>query len=831
MSESEQPVESEGPVELPSEGELKTLSREGVVAYAARCAMRVQPLVGANSFGDTDLAAIKERLLAIDIALTESARGLPSAGAGDAATAAYDAAEETNGIDSAYATHAANEAANATSDATRAAVAVLNAAHAAAATGTSAHDTFIYAARDDFKFIHELDQKQMSSHDVFQQSLWPSGEPEAWSELVYYWNEDLLKLGLGDISERYHRQVRGEGIDWGGAKIRVYNWLEKQGVKSDGSPDDSDDTDEVNDSIDKGVDDNREDYVTRQDAVPTHSDEPAFVDLLGRTDFALALTDMIRETFGSDYNNAFLVNINGPWGSGKSSVLNLIQKELTGWDPSTPCDVTVDDALYRRWICKAKRFWQRSQALRHGWTVVWFNAWEHENHESSPMWTLPDEIYKQSTIMKWRSLRWVRAPWIFLREWLWRVANRRGWLIVAASVIILIILYFLHGRLSEVFDSDWLDTLSATIAVLIAITGVVVGVAKSFFSGTAEEAQWFSSAMRNPTRKLTKHFKALVRMIHSPVIIMVDDLDRCREGYVVELLEAVQTLYRHEKVTYVIAADRRWLCASYEKEYATFTKKMNEPGRPLGNLFVEKIFQVSAMIPRLSSGWRRGFWEGLLQTESETVEERMDEYRKEADAEFGEMNSQEEILDRVEVGAVDVVEPGEPVDVERLLRDEARRGAAGRRLLSPEVEKGREHRLLEFERLLDGNPRSMKRLINAYGLQLATAVWSGIDVRSEEIEELALWTILLMRWPLLGEALLDQPGWIVYFGVGGREKYDEMKAAGKLPEGMVALRGLVGDEDVQRVIRGDKYNGREVEITEGLVRLRAMKLVVEEVGG
>jgi hypothetical protein len=48
----------------------------------------------------------------------------------------------------------------------------------------------------------------------------------------------------------------------------------------------------------------------------------------------------------------------------------------------------------------------------------------------------------------------------------------------------------------------------------------------------------------------------------------------------------------------VVAADRQWICASFEKEYEAFGKSIGEPGRPLGYLFLDKMFQVSVSVPQ-----------------------------------------------------------------------------------------------------------------------------------------------------------------------------------------------------------------------------------------
>jgi KAP family P-loop domain len=47
-----------------------------------------------------------------------------------------------------------------------------------------------------------------------------------------------------------------------------------------------------------------------------------------------------------------------------------------------------------------------------------------------------------------------------------------------------------------------------------------------------------------------------VKTVNRPVVVFVDDLDRCESKYVVEFLEGIQTLFREAPITYVVAADR-----------------------------------------------------------------------------------------------------------------------------------------------------------------------------------------------------------------------------------------------------------------------------------
>lgn len=66
-----------------------------------------------------------------------------------------------------------------------------------------------------------------------------------------------------------------------------------------------------------------------------------------------------------------------------------------------------------------------------------------------------------------------------------------------------------------------------------------------------------------------------------------------------------------------------------------------------------------------------------------------------------------------------------------------------------------EHRLRRFLPLLEANPRAMKRLVTAYSMYDAYARASGgIDVDRDQV---ALWTILELRYPALADYLKEYP--------------------------------------------------------------------------
>jgi hypothetical protein len=295
--------------------------------------------------------------------------------------------------------------------------------------------------------------------------------------------------------------------------------------------------------------------------------------------------------------------------------------------------------------------------------------------------------------------------------------------------------------------------------------------------------------------KVQEHFADLVRWLHYPVIILIDDLDRCRGDYVVELLEGIQTLFRDQPVAYVVAADRDWLSDSYQAAYGDFVSANDEPGRPLGYLFLEKTFQLSVTLPPPSTTVRARYWGRLLRPGDAIDRGELRAAREAADAAFSGLGSEAAIRQELEANP-----GGTPAE------QQARREAAAIQLASPAVAQEAQHALQPFAGLLDSNPRALKRLVNAYGMARGIETLGGENLGGgrDAQQTTALWTILALRWPRLADYLADHPAAVA--AIGG-------DAAGVPPE----LAPLFANAEVQGVVTG-RGEGIGVQLDEAAIR-------------
>jgi hypothetical protein len=250
------------------------------------------------------------------------------------------------------------------------------------------------------------------------------------------------------------------------------------------------------------------------------------------------------------------------------------------------------------------------------------------------------------------------------------------------------------------------------------------------------------------------HFGWLIARARGPVVFYIDDLDRCSDSYVVELLDTIQTLIRdvapvlsrgparrQVAAYFVVAADGCWIRRSYEIVYEKFGQVVAEPGRPLGYLFLDKLFQLRVPVPSMSNYRQHEYLRQLLKVRDvPSSPSQLDVEEKRTRERLKQSSTEAEV--------VQAMAQASPQVRERVA------GSAVERLTAPKVQAATEHSLQRFSRLLPANPRSMKRFVNVYSVLRAVRTLEGIMVQTEP---LAQWTILETRWPGLADYLRSKP--------------------------------------------------------------------------
>ena len=459
----------------------------------------------------------------------------------------------------------------------------------------------------------------------------------------------------------------------------------------------------------------------RNETAPFYPDRPAVEDQLNRKAVAETLGTIIDEVWNDHdltrEDNSFIVHLHGRWGSGKTSILNFLR------------DVLLSGRIAPQ---KPKDPWLTAQPDP-PWVVVEYNAWRNQTLGPA-WWTLMDSVYRQACkqLGGWSH----KDGWrVRIRHLGWQV--RTGWAPTIAGLLVGVVALYLVFFHKLPNDSNWGET-TKNLTGLIGLIGsfFLVKGEMTFFNSRA--AKRYVELTRDPLGPLTQRYEAMVSEIGRPVAVFIDDLDRCDAKFVVELLQNIQTLFRRARVLYVVAADRDWICSSYEQIYKSFSEPIAEPGRTLGHMFLEKMFQLSIEVPHLVQVQRDEFWNQLVLKQQPKSSDERDAIDREITERLESANTEQEIIEVVD----------------QFRSDPSRAAIAGarafQRMQSKDLTREREHFLGQYSHLLEPNPRAMKRLLNAYGFR------RGFDIQSShrsEPDALVRWTILENRWPVLADHL------------------------------------------------------------------------------
>ncbi|NLT56486.1 MAG: hypothetical protein GXX79_18375 [Actinomycetales bacterium] len=500
-----------------------------------------------------------------------------------------------------------------------------------------------------------------------------------------------------------------------------------------------------------------------RESVRWRPDNPTINDLLGRSLLAEILAQRLqRLSVDPEHSGqSFVIHLDGRWGSGKSTLLRLLSTRLD----------------------------------RSAWLVVEFDAWR-QSHAGPAWWALLTALRRA---VVGRTHWWAR--WTFrLRETTERV--RRN--VALHSLTFLIFLVLAIALFRAACTGPATDGALKTLCTLLGAAGSIGLVwggcrvmARLLFWDSATGAGIFEKSQPRPMDQVAAHFAWLTSRSRRNVLFLVDDLDRCEPAYVVELLDAVTTVIRRTSpatssdrrpaVFFLVSADGRWIRSSYEERFASLRESVRDIGRPLGYLFLDKIFQLTVPVPEMSRTRQANYLTYLLGTTDPVAATRLpgspnapDRRSTEADslaatrASLARARNEEEAVSIF--GSVDhSAQVALARDVVDRLED-----------LSPLS--ATEHFLSRYTDLMEPNPRALKRAIMAYDL---TRRIRRLEGRATSRETLALWTILRLRWPEVAEHLAHHPDDVVHLG---DETTEDPPAA---------LKDLRTDPDLRAVVRSE----------------------------
>lgn len=280
------------------------------------------------------------------------------------------------------------------------------------------------------------------------------------------------------------------------------------------------------------------------------SDEPATVDFLA----ARAIAETVADAVLDDALDPLSLGLSGPWGSGKTTVLQLVEADLN--ERSSDDDKVV---------------------------VVRTDPWRYD----------PSVGAKESIIAAV-----LDALADELREVAVQEAVEGGGKMRNAKELL--------ARLSKRVDWAKAVRLAATTTLALQLPSVddLTSLIKDTSETGVEEERGLAGFHEEFQTLLASPELAHVRR----VAVLVDDLDRCLSRTVVESLEAIRLFLSVPKMAFVIAADEERVADAIKSELPAWTMPADRPGgpdalppEPPWKLYLHKIVQTTVPLPALGS--------------------------------------------------------------------------------------------------------------------------------------------------------------------------------------------------------------------------------------
>ena len=230
-------------------------------------------------------------------------------------------------------------------------------------------------------------------------------------------------------------------------------------------------------------------------------------------------------------------------------VLTRIVRSIEG-----PCALSIDGP-WGSGKTTFLRIWDR-YLRSHGFSVVKFNAWENDASNAAPFVSLSSELTDELTNHSDAPLR---ARFEGLIDRFTDLALSAAPMVVKSTLSVVPVV---GGQLGETLGSYAKDSIKR-------------------YKAAKQSVKEFKEALRCMAEKSKEATKR-------PLIVMIDELDRCRPTYAIELLEVAKHLFSVDHIVFVLAINRSELAHSIQ---AIYGDRFDADG------YLRRFFDISFQLP------------------------------------------------------------------------------------------------------------------------------------------------------------------------------------------------------------------------------------------
>lgn len=401
------------------------------------------------------------------------------------------------------------------------------------------------------------------------------------------------------------------------------------------------------------------------------SDNESALDYLGFQHLVTAITTIVQ----NDDLLPATVGVYGDWGSGKSSLIRMVEQELN-----------KDEGI----------------------VILSFNGWLFEGYEDAKtalMGTVLEELLENQKFLAKAGAATKRQ----LTQLLKRVNKLK---IVGAIGKLAYAAYSGDVTGVGVGLSGGIDLLTAGKQALSKAKDVDLGEVNDYLEEQKKEEKNIKQSARRSIREFRQDFEKLLKTSKiKTLIIMIDDLDRCDPTTIIETLEAIKLFLFVPGTAFILGADERLIRYAVRRRFPELPGERFEVGRD----YLEKLIQFPIRIPSLGRGETESYINLLFTKLSSLSNEQKEKAREcviecEADSLFGvnfDLAIAQKIFDPV------------PDDLAEHL-------ALAQRI-APLLTSG-----------LNGNPRQYKRFLNTLIIRLGMARSRKLELKQRVLAKLML---------------------------------------------------------------------------------------------
>jgi formylglycine-generating enzyme required for sulfatase activity len=288
------------------------------------------------------------------------------------------------------------------------------------------------------------------------------------------------------------------------------------------------------------------------------NDQPTETDALDFMPYVETLADIIQTG-----NTPLTIGVFGTWGSGKTSLMKMVKKQLP------------DD-----------------------FTVAWFDAWKYDKEES--LWRafllcVLNALKERASLQEKPVEEFEKLQSLIYRD---MEIEKVGGVTIDLA------------KLGSVAVKGLAQLSLSFIPGLSSLTKLV----EELQSGTAKNVDEATAAIRRERTKIyieqiqfleqfQNKFRELVQEHVKPnrFVVFVDDLDRCLPEKAIEVLEAIKLFLDVKDCAFVLGLDQEVIARGIEMKYRGFDAKRDKDNQHHFNIegirYLEKIIQVPFQIP------------------------------------------------------------------------------------------------------------------------------------------------------------------------------------------------------------------------------------------